>query len=250
MTRPFEGRALFLDDQSMVSYEYHPIYTRRNFLFSFDLKGDTLCRFPSYNKMPAIDSDSYKNPSIPDIYYYENQLTVRQTLNDTVYRMVSPNRLIPVYVLDFGSYRASVQTYLFGDLSEKLIPYKWRETDRYILFIYTQIHKNQNNRGGESVMFFYSYYDKKSRRLYHFSEGTALSDGQFFVENPIPDALPFILSQAEIEDNQLRVVYSKKRLNEISKTRGFASLSLEQRNKLRSMQNELDDSEVLIMILE
>jgi len=250
MTRPFEGMALFLDDHSMVNYIYHPIYKRREFMYTFGLKGDTLCHFPSYNPVSELLDKTFVTPPVPNIYYYNNHLTIRQVFNDTVFRVVSPDRLLPTYVLNFGDYRVNISTYLFGNISGKLLPYKWRETDRYILFIYTQIHKNQNNRSGESVTFFYSYYDKKSRQLYHFSDGTATSDGQFFVENPIPDALPFILSHAEIEDNQLRVVYSKKRLNEIGKTRGFASLSLEQRNKLRSMQNELDDSEVLIMILE
>ena len=59
-----------------------------------------------------------------------------------------------------------------------------------------------------------------------------------------------MLSYTEIEDNQLRVVYTKKRLEEISKSKEFASLPAEQQNKLKTMQNELDDSEVLIMILE
>ena len=251
MTRPFEGRAFFGDNESIANYVYHPVYMSDDFLFTFDLEdGDTLCRFPSYNPIPEIEGNTFVNPSIPDIYYYENQLTIRQTLNDTVYRMISPDRLLPTYVLNFGFYRVDVQTYLFGDLSEKLIPYKWRETNQYVLFIYTQINKNQNNRSGESVTFFYSYFDKKSRQLYHFSEGTVFPDSQFFMENSIPDALPFILSHAEIEDNHLQVVYSKKRLEDIVKSRRFASLPPEQRNNLRAMQNELDDSEVLIMILE
>ena len=233
-----------------MNYVYHPIYMAYYFLFIFDLKGDLLCRFPSYNPIPEIEEKPFLNPSIPDIYYYENQLTIRQTLNDTVYRMVSPNWLLPAYVLNFGAYRVDVQTYLFGDLSEKLIPYKWRETDRYVLFIYTQINKKQNNRNGESVTFFYSYFDKKSRQFYHFSEGTGFSDNQFFMENSIPGALPFILSHAEIGDHQLQVVYSKKRLEDIVKSRRFASLPTEQRNKLRTTLYELDDNEVLIMILE
>jgi len=153
-----------------------------------------------------------------------------------------------------------VQTYLFGvDLSEankvgvksdRIFPYQWRETDRYILFIYTLIQDNKNNGGGESVTFFYSYFDKKSRQLYHFFEGTTRLDSQLFMENSVSGALPFILSYAEIEDHQLSVIYSKKRLDDIIKSRGFSSLPLEQRNKLKTLYHELDDSEVLIMILE
>jgi len=254
MTKPFNGRihgtALILDHQSMADYVYEPVKAAKHFLLTFDLKGDTLCRFPNYNQIPVITGGSYNSPPSSDIYYHNKQLTIRQVFNDTVYRVVSPNRLIPAYVLNFGAYRADIPTFFRGDLSEKLLPYTWKEAEQYILFVYKQNQDSPNNRQNGSVKFFYSYYDRKNRQFYHFSEGTSVPFDQYFMDNSIPDALPFVWSYADIEDNQLRVVYTKKRLEEISKSKEFASLSPEQQNKLKTMQNELDDSEVLIMILE
>jgi hypothetical protein len=251
LTRPFEsGYALITSNTSIASYVYNPIRATENFLFTFNLKGDTLCRFPNYNPVPEIRGNTYNSPPSPNIYYNGGRLTIRQPLNDTVYRVISPNLLIPAYVLNFGSYRADVQTYFSGDLSEKLLPYKWMESDRYILFVYTQNRDTQNNRSNGRVQFFYSYYDKNSRQFHHFSEGTAIPEDQFLMKNPIPDAIPFILSYSEIEDKQLRVYYSKKRLEEIIKHKEFASLSSEQQNKLKAAHNELEDNEVLIMILD
>ena len=250
MTRPIERRALILDHQSMADYVDEPVRAPEDFLLTFDLKGDTLCRFPNYNPIPVTKGGSYTSPPSPFIYYFNKQLTIQQTLNDTVYRVISPNRLIPVYVLNFGTYRADVQTYLFGNISEKLIPNTWKETDQYILFGYTQNIPSPLNKQNGSVQFFYSYFDKKSRQFYHFSEGTSIPFDQYFMENPIPDALPFMWSYAETEDHQFRVIYTKKRLEEISKNKEFASLSTEQQNKLKMLQNELEDNEVLIMILE
>jgi hypothetical protein len=189
-------------------------------------------------------------PPHPYIYYHGGRLTIRQTLNDTVFRVVSPNRLVPAYVLNFGSYRADLQTYFSGNLSEKLLPGSWKESDRYLLFVYTQNRDTPNNRSAGTVKFFYAYYDKNSRQFYHFSEGTTIPENQFFMKNPIPGALPFILSYSEIEDNQLRVVYSKRRLETIINHKDFASLSPDQQTKLKSMQDDLEDNEVLIMILE
>jgi len=171
-------------------------------------------------------------------------------MNDTVYRLIPPNRLLPVYVLNFGSYKIDIQTYIFGNQAKYLLPYTWKEANRYILFVYTQNRDNKINRKDGSVKFFYSYYDKKTRQFYHFSEGMTLPADELFIENPIPDGLPFILWHADISDNQLRVCYSKRRLEEIIKKKGFSSLSPEQQNKLKTLQNELGESEVLIMILE
>ena len=252
MTIPFKGSALFLDNKSIADYVYELTDTvTNNFLFTFDLKGDTLCRFPNYNTVPKVKKNvAYIGPPSPNIYYYDKQLTIRQSMNDTVYRLTSPNRLVPAYVLNFGSYGLDVQTALYGDQSKKLRPSSWYENEQYVLFVYTQNRDNQKNRNDGSVKFFYAYYDKKSRQFYHFSEETAIPEDQFFVENPIPDALPFMLSYSEISDNQLRVYYSKRRLEEIIKNKGFASLSPEQQSKIKTMQNDLGESEVLIMILE
>jgi hypothetical protein len=260
ISRPFEvsnlfsasRSALILDNNSMASYVYNVADTvLGNFLFTFDLKGDTLCRFPNYNPLPKMEKNAtYRSPPPPDIYNYGNLLTIRQSMNDTVYRLLPPNRLVPAYVLNFGTYRTDVQTFFKGDLSEKLLPSTLEETDRFVLFVYTQNRDIPNNRKAGSVKFFYSYYDKKTRQLYHFSEGTTVPEDDFFLENSIPDALPFILSSADIADNQLRVCYSKRRLADMIKNKGFASLPPEQQNKLKTLQNDLDDSEVLIMILE
>jgi hypothetical protein len=252
MTRPFqEGRALMLDNSAMANYVYEPVNTTDNLLFTLDLKGDTLCRFPNYNPVPVMRGNAYNSPPPPDIYYYAKQLTIRQTLNDTVYRVIHPNRLLPAYVLNFGAYGTDVQTYFGGNLTEKLLPFTWKESERYILIVYTQNRDTPNNRRDGSVKFFYSYYDKKNRQLYHFNEDSnAPPDNEFLIENPLPDALPFLLAYTDMEDNQLRVVFSKKRLEEIVKNKRFASLPPEQQNKLKALQNELDDGEVLIMILE
>ena len=254
MVRPLNGRfhgaALILDHQSMADYVYEPVRATKDFLITFDLKGDTLCRFPNYNPIPVITGGSYNTPPSPDIYYYDKQLTIRQTLNDTVYRVTYPNRMLPAYVLNFGDYRVDIPAFFRGNVSEKLLPHKWIEAEQYILFIYTQNRDTPTNRENGSVQFFYSYYDKKNRQFYHFSEGTSIPFDQYFMENPIPEALPFMWSYTETDDHQLRVLFTKKRLEEISKAKEFASLSPEQQNKLKTMQNELEDNEVLIMILE
>ena len=250
LTRPFEESHFLLDNKTMASYTYEPVLLPENFLYTFDIKGDTLCRFRSYQPVPEIRGGSYFSPPSPDIYYSGNRLTIRQVFNDTVFRVVSPDRLLPAYVLNFGTYQADIPTFFRGNISEKLLPVIWKEADRYILFTYTQNRNSLNNRREGSVKFFYSYYDKNSRQFYHFSEGTTVSDDEFLLDNSVPDALPVLLKYVDIEDNQLRVVYSKKRLEEIINNKEFASFSPELQNKLKALQNELDDSEVMIMILE
>ena len=240
-----------VNDETMASYVYNRRDTTSNdFLFTFDLKGDTLCRFRNYN--PKYDPGKKRLPiswnDPPNIYFYKGIPTVRQSMNDTVYRIIAPNQLTPAYILKLGAYKLDID--LAEDFSNKFFPDKWEETDKYVLFTYNKDRDFPNNRAKGNVKFFYSYYDKKNHQFYHFSEGTTMPDDQFFMENPLPDGLPFILSYVDISDNQLRVFYSKKRLENIIKNKQFASLSPEIQNKLKTIQNELSESEVIIMILE
>ena len=250
ITKPFEMSATILDANSFASYVYHPLDTTRDFLFTFNIKGDTLCRFLSYNPVSERKEGNFIMPPSADMYYYNDQLTIRQSLNDTVYRVIAPNRLIPVYILNFGAYKVDVRTALTDGQSNKLRPKIWKETDNYILLVYTQNRDVPNNRREGLVKFFYSYFDKKNRKLYHLNEGTIVPDNEFLIDNPISGALPFLMSQLNIENNKFFVCYSKKRLEDIIKNKGFSSLSPEQQNRLKTFQKNLNVNEVLIMLLE
>ena len=239
----------WVDDKTRGSYVYNRRDTFSNdFLFTFDLKGDTLCRFRNYNPKPNKKGLPISWNDTPNMYFYDGKVNIRQSMNDTVYRMTAPKRLVPAYVLNFGRYKLDIS--LAEDFSNKFFPDKWIETDKYVLFTYNKDRDFPNNRAKGNVKFFYSYYDKKSRQLYHFSEGTTIPEEELFIENPLPGSLPFMLSYVDITDNQLRAFYSKKRLEELIKNKEFASLPSEQQNKLKTIQNELGESEVLIMILE
>lgn len=251
--KPFELDLTFIDANSMstiANYFYHPLDQERNFLYTYDIKGDTLCRFTSYNPISKKKEGNFFSFPKADIYYYNDQLTIRQSLNDTIYRVVSPNRIVPAYVLNFGSYKVDVHTILIEEQPEKMRTSSWKETDRYILFTYTQGRNTLNNKRNGLVKFFHAYFDKDNRQLYHLSEGTTAPEDEVLIENPIPDALPFLLSQVSIDNDQLYVCFSMKRLEDIIQNKGFSSLPPEQQNRLKTARKELDDNEVLIMFLK
>ena len=252
-TMPFKLSLTFINTNSastIADYFYYPADTTRKFLFTFDIKGDTLCRFPSYNPISERKGNYSLSYPSADIYYYNDQLTIRQSLNDTVFRVVSPNQIVPAYVLNFGAYKVDVRTVQTEEQPDKMRLVLWKETDRYILFSYTQGRNSINNRRNGLVKFFYSYFDKNNRQLYHLNEDTTATKNEILIENSIPNALPFLLSHVNIDNNQLYVCYSKKRLEEITNSKGFSFLPPEQQNRLKSLQKELGDNEVHIMFLE
>ena len=240
----------YVNDETRAKYVYIRRDTASNdFLFTFSLKGDTLCRFLNYNPKPDLNKKglpiSWDHPA--HIYFYGQTLTIRQAMNDTVYRVTAPNRLVPAYVINFGPYKVDAE--LAADFSNKFLPDIWKETSRYVLFTYNKDRDTPNNRINGIVKFFYAYYDKQTRQFYHFCEETTIPEQQFLIENSVPNALPFMLSYAKIFEYSILVCYNKKRLETIIKAKGFASFAPDLQEKIKTLHSELDESEVIIMII-
>ena len=242
---------LFMDKDSWVHYVYNQRNTPSNdFLFTFSTKGDTLCRFVDYNPKPDPNKKGqpigWRYPH--RMYFYEGKPTVQQARNDTVYRVAAPNRLVPAYLLNYGRHKLDME--FAEDFSDKFFPDIWRETDKYILITYNRNYYSKRNFENGSVQFFYAFYDKHSRQLYHFCDGIKIPEKEFLIDNTVSDGLPFILSYADILEHSICVYYSKNRLNDIIQNKDFPSLPPEQQKLLQDRYNDLEENEVLIMYLQ
>ncbi|MDR0697641.1 MAG: DUF4933 domain-containing protein [Tannerella sp.] len=250
LSRPYRGgRAMFINPESYISYQYNVLAREpAPFMYSFEIKGDTLCRFMNYNSLVESVQRAYPNPDRGKFYYYNNILTIRQAYNDTIYRMTSPNELTAAYVFDFGERKADVNTALFGDKSDKLIPNGWIETDKFAVIIHTENYDCPANRNNHSVKFFYSYYDKNENKLYRIPFDNFPDD--FILSNEIDESLPILFNEMQVYGKNLYTRYTKAHLEMMLKHKSFSSLPVAQQEKTRSMYEDMDESEMLIMILE
>jgi hypothetical protein len=219
-----------------------------NVIDVLDYKGDTLSVFRNYNPFPEPKKSGYTNPDKAFIYYLDNKLNIRQPYNDTIYRVVSEQKLQPAYVMNFGKQRLDIQTALYGNKAGKLIPYTWLEAKDFVLITYTENYDCPNNRNNGSVKFYYSYYDKKDGRLYQLPSGGFPEE--YLIKNSIEGAIPVIGDLAKTDSKSLSVAYTKAQLGNIIKSKNFKSLSQEQQSNLQSQYDGLSQQEMLVMILE
>ena len=96
-------------------------------------------------------------------------LTIKQEYNDTVFRLIPPNRLLPVYIIDFGEFKVN---YIDGlnpdfDLSGKFLLKSLHETNSYLFIRYTQHYDVPDIRKKNAVKFYYALFDKKDGKIYH-----------------------------------------------------------------------------------
>jgi len=71
-------------------------------LVTFNENGDTLCKFSDYDRIVNFTQTTYRQPETMESYTYNGLLTIKQEYNDTVFRLIPPNRLLPVYIVSFG----------------------------------------------------------------------------------------------------------------------------------------------------
>ena len=105
MSRPFYGgRTMLLSPETFISYQYNA-YTDKPqpFMYSYDMKGDTLCQFINHNSLATTKKGSSTNPDRGVFYYYNGVPAIRQAYNDTIYRMTSPKDRVIAYILDSSS---------------------------------------------------------------------------------------------------------------------------------------------------
>lgn len=249
LTRPASyGSSFLLSSDTYVEYKYQAAADKQYpIMYSFDIKGDTLCRFMNYNPLVEIGRGAYTNPETTNLYYFNEHLTLRQAYNDTIYR-VSVDKLTPAFVLNLGSKKPDIETALKGNKEGKVFIHRIWETDDLLFIVHTENYDCPNNRNNGSVKFFYSYYDKMERK--HYSIPGKSYPETFVLKNSIPGAIPLMTNNISVYKDRLYASYTKKQLQDIMDSDNFSLFSSEQQVKMKELHAGLSDYELIIMLLK
>jgi hypothetical protein len=142
---------------------------KKNYLmFSFNLKGDTLCKFQQYDKL--------NNPitsTLTRVYYNPNWIfgqftTFKWAFNDTVFRIIPPNRLYPVYIFKFGEQKATAENWLHINIPQegKIMINEILENQRFLFIEYFTYVKGKKPIKSSKAIF-----DKSKNELFRVDLG-------------------------------------------------------------------------------
>lgn len=108
----------------------HPRHGMPDGVATFNLRGDTLCRFPvGVDRLPDNVEPSYFKGLFFTAYRFEDRLTFKLYFCDTVYRLSPPDTIRAAYVLNWGNGRASaVQRLTNTELTGKTWLESWVES--------------------------------------------------------------------------------------------------------------------------
>jgi hypothetical protein len=166
--------------------------------------GDTVCTFRDFDPIKNYSKSVMRGAESAFNYMIDGILHIRQVYNDTIYQVVPPNRMVPKYVFDFGEF--GIDSSLEGvdpgyDLSEKLLPDKFLETNNHLFLTYTKDYDCPNTAKKGTLKYNRIVYDKRKNVLIpvYIDEAPLMTEGKMTwpappninVENDLDDS-PFV----------------------------------------------------------
>ncbi len=210
----------------------------KDFLTITSSSGDTVCTFRDFDPIENYSKSLMRGAESAFDYMIDGILHVRQAYNDTIYQVVPPNRMVPKYVLDFGEF--SIDSSLEGvdpgyDLSEKLLPDKFLETNKYLFLTYTKDYECPNTAKNGTLKYSRVVYDKSKNIIIpvYIDEAPVIPKGKMTwpeapninIENDIDDS-PFIWPAMTTAFGVPFTWFSRKQPNDRLPNKTFGNFTL------------------------
>lgn len=219
-------------------------------LVTFNDKGDTVCQFSDYERIVNYSLPQGRGAVNLASYSFNGLLTLKPEYNDTVFRLIKAERLLPAYVINFGKNKIS---FLEGlnpdfDLSGKYLFKSLHETAGFLFIRYTQNNDSPNNRKKNSVKFYNALFDKKEGKTYHQPGFTLVPSGLI---NDLDGGIPFWPDYITPQDEMMKLVSGRAIMDYVN-SEGFktANISEENRRKQISMASGLRPTDMVIVIVK
>jgi hypothetical protein len=224
--------------------------TTGTLLVTYNNKGDTICQFTDYDRIINFNKTDYRQPTELASYNFNGLLTIKQEYNDTVFRLIPPERLLPIYIIGFGNLKVNYMDAFNPDfdLSDKYFLKSIYETNDYLFVRYTKYYDAPVTRKKNAVKFFNALFDKKEGKLYHQPGFTLLPAG---LVNDLDGGMPFWPDFITPQGEMMKLV-SGKVMKDYINSEEFkkTSVSEEKRQKQISMAAELKPTDMVVVIVK
>ena len=228
------------------------------------IHGDTLCKFMNYDQatINRVMQSRGAGVLIPsNIYRISGQMMLQNGHNDTVFRVMPPNRLTPAYVMNWGNYKPDLKEHVAGSALEgKLVLGSWIETPRFIFIHYTEGRNFPTRRDQGKVKFHYAIYNKTAKTLTHHISPTtpAMRQAQsgwsstttvnvplpMLIENDIESVgMPFYPEGLNHKD-EMYMIFSKERIAD------YIASGRYRNDKLQAIYDSMPDDGFCIMFVK
>jgi len=214
---------------------------------TFNNMGDTLTKFTNHVRLEEGQTGGPANSDRSFSYSSDGELFFRQAYCDTIFRVQSANRIVPVYRFDFGAQRASLFEGTTSRTQGKLIPWKLLDFKNSMLLIFTEGRDCPACRTADAVTFHCLLFDKRTGHPTAIDMRSRYPENAL-IENDIDGGLPIPLNSLRREGDVIIATFTKGQIEEILKNNA-GNIPSETVSKLKSLANALKKNEMLVMVV-
>ena len=241
----------FMLDQSSYSV---PSYDDKMMII-LNNRGDTLSTFTKLEQLKNYSKSMERWGDLGTHYEHNGKLYFRPGFNDTIFEVLPPNRLFPVYLIKLGSFKTSIQEGVDPDfnLIGKIIPCEWAETNENIFMTYTKDSFDcQNTRKNKTVKIYHAIYSKLSHQV-SVIKGNPYDYSPEILENNIDGGLSVWPSSYMIGNNgEMLISLKGKELKDRIKSEQFkvSKAPDAKKKELEKLAQVVSNNEDILMIVK
>lgn len=234
---------------------YSKILDGSNMLGIFNSNGDTLSAFTQHEKLVNYTKSLQRGTDGGNHYEHNGKTYFRNAFNDTIFQVIPPNRLKPVFVLNLGTYKVTRQQGVDPgyDLTGKIIPWEIAETDKYIFLTFTKDgYDCPNSRNNKAVKIYHAQFSKKNHQL-TVIKGDPFNYSPDIIENNLDGGVPVWPSTEMIGKNgEILISLKGKDLKERIRSGFFNRSSAPEvkKEELKKLAALVSDNEDILMLIK
>ncbi|PKQ62590.1 hypothetical protein BZG02_12800 [Labilibaculum filiforme] len=217
-------------------------------------KGDTLASFRKLEQVKNYTKRSMRGTDFGTKYEKAGHFFFRTDFNDTIFQVIPPNIIRPVYVLNLAQYKLNKQTGVDPDasLKGKIIPMDWADAKDHIFLTFSiDNYDSPKNRSTHSVKIYHAVFSKNNDHL-NIIKANPTDYRPHLLENDIDGGLAvWPLCYMIGKKGEVLVSLKGKELKDHIKSALYknSSASIEKKERLKLLTNSLFDQDDVLMIV-
>ena len=227
----------------------------KNMLGILGNHGDTLATFSKPEQLKNYTKELMRGTDFGTQYEKGGNLFFRSNFNDTIFEVIPPNKLLPVYVLNLGKYKVSMQEGVDPDasLEGKIIPMDWADSKNYIFLTFTKdSYDCPKTRKNKSVKIYHALFSKSSQQLQIVNTDPLNYDAPVLL-NDIDGGYPVWPISYQIgSKGEIALSLKGSDLKSQVKSKQFtdSAAPADKKEKLRQLADSVADEDDILMIVK
>jgi hypothetical protein len=248
--------SMMLDRNTYVKQLSGPFDIKGKYMLAvFNHQGDTLATFSEFEKLDHFSKPLMRGTDQGVQYENKGRYFVRNAFNDTVFQVLPPNRLLPVYVMKLGKYKLLKKEGADPDfnLVGKIIPQTWADTRNYLFLTFSKdSYDCPNTRKSKQLKQYHALFSKSAGKLF-IVKGDPQEYDPEILKNNLDGGMPVWPSSYMVGNKgEILISLKGKELKEHVQTASFknSTAPAAKMNELLKLAQSISDDEDILMVVE